>query len=98
MAVGVITGRFDPRVQGEQQRSAKRATKMPAFVSPERARTASLTGVIGLLILVIAVVMMVIAAPTHVHYGAHNPAKPSAVQLTTDLYRHRLLTPAQPST
>lgn len=57
---------------------------MTAFVSPERARTASLTGVVGLLILAIAVAMMVIAAPAHVHYGAHSPAKPSAVQLTTD--------------
>ena len=58
---------------------------MTAFVSPERATAASSTGAIGLLILAIAVVMMVIAAPTH--YGAHNPAKPSAVQLTTDLCR-----------
>jgi hypothetical protein len=57
---------------------------MTAFVSPERARTASLTGVVGLLILAIAVVMMVIAAPAQVHYGAHNLAKPSAAQLTTD--------------
>ena len=57
---------------------------MTAFVSPERATAASLTGAIGLLILAIAVVMMVMAAPTQVHYGAHNPAKPSAVQLTTD--------------
>jgi len=58
---------------------------MTAFVSPERATAASLTGAVGLLILAIAVVMMVIAAPTQVHYGAHNPAKPSAVLLTTDL-------------
>ena len=58
---------------------------MTAFVSPERATAASLTGAIGLLILAIAVAMMVIAAPTQVHYGAHNPAKPSAAQLTTDL-------------
>ena len=63
----------------------KGATKMTALVSPERATAASLTGAVGLLILAIAVVMMVIAAPTQVHYGAHNPAKPSAVQLTTDL-------------
>jgi hypothetical protein len=62
----------------------KGATKMTAFVSPERATAASLTGAIGLLILAVAVVMMVIAAPTQVHYGAHNSAKPSAVQLTTD--------------
>jgi hypothetical protein len=57
---------------------------MTAFVSPERATTASLTGAVGLLMLAIAVVMMVIAAPTQIHYGAHNPAKPSAMQLTTD--------------
>jgi hypothetical protein len=37
-----------------------------------------------LLILGISIVMMVIAAPRQVHYGAHNPAKPSAAQLTTD--------------
>ena len=58
---------------------------MTAFVSPERARAALLTGAVGLLILAVAVVMMVIAAPTQVHYGAHNPAKPSTAQLTTDL-------------
>ena len=58
---------------------------MTAFVSPERATAASLTGAVGLLMLAIAVVMMVIAAPTQIHYGAHNPAKPSAVRLTTDL-------------
>jgi len=58
---------------------------MTAIVSPERATAASLTGAVGLLVLAIAVVMMVIAAPTQVHHGAHYPAKPSAVQLTTDL-------------
>ncbi len=49
---------------------------MTAFVSPERATAASLTGAIGLLILAIAAVMMVMAAPTQVH---------STVQLTTDV-------------
>jgi hypothetical protein len=58
---------------------------MTAFVSPERAPAASLTGAVGLLILAIAVVMMVIAAPTQVRYRPNNPPKPSAVQLTTDL-------------
>ncbi|HXC85691.1 MAG TPA: hypothetical protein VNV62_27995 [Trebonia sp.] len=58
---------------------------MTAFVSPERATAASLTGAIGLLILGLSIVMMVIAAPAHIHYGAHNPVKPSAAQLTTDL-------------
>jgi hypothetical protein len=60
---------------------------MTAFVSPERARTASLTGGIGFLMIAIAVVMMVIAAPM-VRHGAQSPAKnppkPSAVQLMMD--------------
>jgi hypothetical protein len=58
---------------------------MTAFVSPERTTAAALTGAVGVLILAVAVVMMVIAAPTRVHYGAENPATSSAVQLTTDL-------------
>ena len=58
---------------------------MTAFVSPEHTRATAFTGAIGVLILAVAVVMMVIAAPTRVHYGADNLAKPSAVQLTTDL-------------
>jgi hypothetical protein len=64
---------------------------MTAFVSPERARTASLTGGIGFLMIAIAVVMMVIAAPmvrhgaqNPAHNPAHNPPKPSAVQLMMD--------------
>ena len=60
---------------------------MTALVSPERARTASLTGALGFLILAIAVVMMVIAAPM-IRSAAHNPtntpAKPAAVQLMMD--------------
>ena len=60
---------------------------MTALVSPERARTASLTGAIGFLILAMAVVMMVIAAPmirSAAHNPAHSPAKPGAVQLMMD--------------
>ena len=57
---------------------------MTAFVSPERTTAVALTGAVGVLILAVAVVMMVIAAPTRVHYRADNPATPSAVQLTTD--------------
>ena len=60
---------------------------MTAFVSPERARTASLTGATGFLLIAIAVVMMIIAAPM-IRNGAHNPAntpaKPAAVQLMMD--------------
>jgi len=69
---------------------------MTALVSPERATSASLTGAVGLLVLAIAVVMMVIAAPTQARQGANNPAKPSAVQLTTDPC-HRL-TSSDPTT
>ena len=60
---------------------------MTAFVSPERARTASLTGATGFLMIAIAVVMMVIAAPmirNGAHNPANNPAMPAAVQLMMD--------------
>ena len=70
---------------------------MTAFVSPERTTAAALTGAAGLLILAISVVMMVIAAPTRIHYGADNPAKPSAAQLTTDLC-HQLTSRSDPTT
>jgi hypothetical protein len=70
---------------------------MTALVSPERATSASLTGAVGLLVLAIAVVMMVIAAPTQARPGADNPAKPSAVQLTTDPC-HRLTSRSDPTT
>ena len=56
---------------------------MTALVSPERATSASLTGAIGFLVLAIAVVMMVIAAPTQARQGTHNPVRHSAVQLTS---------------
>jgi hypothetical protein len=75
----------------------KGATKMTAFVSPERTTAASLTGAVGLLILGIAVVMMVIAAPRQVHYGAYNPARPSAAQFTTDLC-HQLTSKSESTT
>jgi hypothetical protein len=58
---------------------------MTAIVSPERAAAAWHTGAVGLLLLAVAFVMMVIAAPAQVHHGTHNLAKPSAVQLTMDL-------------
>ena len=70
---------------------------MTALVSPERAMSASLTGAAGLLVLAIAVVMMVIAAPTQARQGTHNPAKPSAVQLTTDPC-HQLTSRSDPAT
>ncbi len=58
---------------------------MTAVVSRERARTTYLTGAAGVLMLAVAVVMMVLAAPAHGPAGAHGPARPSAVRLTTDI-------------
>ncbi len=54
---------------------------MTAVVSRERARATCLTGVAGVLMLAVAVVMMVMAAPGHVHGRPYDPA----VQLTTDV-------------
>jgi hypothetical protein len=54
---------------------------MTAVVSRERARATCLTGAAGVLMLAVAFVMMVMAAPGHVH----GPAKPSVAQLTTDV-------------
>jgi hypothetical protein len=70
---------------------------MTALVSPERATAASLTGAAGLLVLAIAFVMMVIAAPAHVRQGTHNPVRESAVQLTTDPC-HQLTSRSDPTT
>ena len=70
---------------------------MTALVSPERATAASLTGAAGLLVLAIAVVMMVIAAPTQARQGTHNPVRHSAVQLTTDPC-HQLTSRSNPTT
>ncbi len=57
---------------------------MTAVVSRERARTTSLTAAAGVLMLAVAFVMMVVAAPGHGHVQAQ-PAKPAAVRLVTDV-------------
>ena len=57
---------------------------MTAVVSRERARTTGLTAAAGVLMLAIAFVMMVVAAPAHGHVPAHR-TKPSAVRLETDV-------------
>ncbi len=54
---------------------------MTAVVSRERAKATYLTGAAGALMLAVALVMMVLAAPGH---GA-GLAKPSTAQLTTDV-------------
>jgi hypothetical protein len=67
---------------------------MTAVVSREHARGAYLTGAAGVLMIAIACVMMVVAAPGHAAAGhgagsAGGLAKPAAVQLATDVC-HRL--------
>jgi hypothetical protein len=57
---------------------------MTAVVSRERAARTGLTAAAGVLMLAVAFVMMVVAAPGHGHVQAHL-AKPSAVQLATDV-------------
>jgi hypothetical protein len=61
---------------------------MTAVVSRERARTTGLTAAAGVLLLAVAFVMMIVAAPGRGHVRAQL-GKPSAVQLTTDAC-HRL--------
>jgi len=56
---------------------------MTAVISRERARTTGLTAAAGLLMLAVAFVMMVVAAPGHGPVRAHL-ARSSAVRLETD--------------
>ena len=58
---------------------------MTAVVSRERAKATCLTGAAGVLMLAVAFVMMVVAAPIHGHGRPQDLPKPPAVQLTTDL-------------
>ena len=58
---------------------------MTAVISRERAKATCLTGAAGVLMLAGAFVMMVVAAPGHVQGQSHDPARPPAVQLTTDV-------------
>jgi hypothetical protein len=57
---------------------------MTAVVSRERAARTGLTAAAGVLMLAVAFVMMVVAAPGHGHVQTHL-AKPSAVRLATDV-------------
>ena len=55
---------------------------MTAVISRERAARTGLTAAAGMLMLAVAFVMMVLAAPGHVRV---HPAQPSVVRLTTDV-------------
>jgi len=57
---------------------------MTAVVSRERARTTGLTAAAGALMLAVAAVMMIVAAPGHGPVRAHL-ARTSAVRLATDV-------------
>jgi Tfp pilus assembly protein FimT len=57
---------------------------MTAVVSRERARTTGLTAAAGVLMLAIASVMMIVAAPAHGTARLHL-ARSSAVRLATDV-------------
>ena len=57
---------------------------MTAVVSRERARTTGLTAAAGVLMLAVAFVMMIVAAPGHGHVRVHL-ARSSAVRLATDV-------------
>jgi hypothetical protein len=58
---------------------------MTAVVSRERATTTGLTAAAGVLMLAIASVMMIVAAPAHGTAWVHGPAKRVTTQLTTDV-------------
>ncbi len=69
---------------------------MTAVVSREHAKATFLTGAAGMVMLAVAFVMMVVAAPGHGLGQPQNPAKPPAVQLTTDL-GHQLTSRSDPA-
>jgi hypothetical protein len=58
---------------------------MTAVVSRERARTTCLTGAAGVLMIAIAAVMMIVAAPGHGHSLARGLAQPDAARIATDV-------------
>ena len=57
---------------------------MTAVVNRERARTTGLTAAAGALMLAVAFVMMIVAAPGHGHVQAHL-VRSSAARLATDV-------------
>jgi hypothetical protein len=59
--------------------------EMTAVVSREHARATCLTGAAGALLLAVAFVMMIVAAPAHASGRLPGFAKPSSVQLTSDV-------------
>ena len=58
---------------------------MTAVISRERAKATCLTGAAGVLMLAGAFVMMAVTAPGHGQGRPQDPARPPALQLTTDV-------------
>ena len=58
---------------------------MTAVVSREHARVTCLTGAAGMLMIAIAVVMMMAAAPGHAHGQAGVVARPAVAQVASDV-------------
>ena len=67
----------------------KRGNEMTAVVSRERAAKTGLTAAAGVLMLAVAFVMMVVAAPGHGPVRAHQ-ARPLTVRLETDVCQRLL--------
>jgi hypothetical protein len=73
------------KVRGKEVDQGNGVAEMTAVISRERAKATCLTGAAGVLMLAGAFVMMVLAAPGHVQGRPHDPARPPALQLTTDV-------------
>ena len=56
---------------------------MTAAVLREQAQSARVTGTTGALVVAVAFVMMVVAAPSHPHLGQHGPAGPAVLPAQT---------------
>jgi hypothetical protein len=59
--------------------------EMTAVVSREHARATCLTGAAGALLLAVAVVLMIVAAPAHAGGRLHGFVRPTGVQLSSDV-------------
>ena len=81
-------------VQGTEVNRGNGVAEMTAVVSRERAKATCLTGAAGVLMLAVAFVMMVVAAPGHVQSRPDGAAMPPAVQLTTDVGHQEGAAPA----
>src|SRR5437762_11977218 len=83
-------------VRGRRVEQGNGVIEMTAVVSRERARTTGLTAAAGVLMLAVAFVMMVVAAPGHRTAQGHGPARIGTGPLTAAVCDQ--LTPRSDST